>query len=35
MDALVLAAAESAGVELVSFDAELQERDAVAPGALL
>lgn len=35
MDALVLAAAESAGVELVSFDAELQERDAVAPGTLL
>lgn len=35
MDALVIAAASSAGVQLVSFDAELQEQDAVTPGELL
>lgn len=31
MDALILAAAASADVPLVSFDAELQEQGAVAP----
>lgn len=35
MDALVLAAAESAGVKLVSFDAELRNLAAVAPEDLL
>mgnify|MGYP000167901292 CR=1 FL=1 len=35
MDALVVAASESAGIQLVSFDAELREQSAVAPEALL